>query len=218
MKEEEMDPNKMWWIEEKAKKTIEKLEAHDFKALYVKNRQGAVEEVLKHVTPQTRVGAAGSVTIRELGILDQIEARGNLIYDHWKPGLSKEKILEIRKSQMTSDLFLASVNAITLNGELVNIDGAGNRVNSTIFGPGKVILVAGYNKIVEDVQEAIKRVKNVAAPINAKRLNIDVPCAKVGKCVDCNSPNRICRVVVIHERRPSLTDILVILVGEELGF
>jgi hypothetical protein len=218
MKEEEMDPNKMWWIEEKAKKTIEKLEAHDFKALYVKNRQGAVEEVLKHVTPQTRVGAAGSVTIRELGILDQIEARGNLIYDHWKPGLSKEKILEIRKSQMTSDLFLASVNAITLNGELVNIDGAGNRVNSTIFGPGKVILVAGYNKIVEDVQEAIKRVKNVAAPINAKRLNIDVPCAKVGKCVDCNSPNRICRVVVIHERRPSLTDMLIILVGEELGF
>ena len=218
MKEEEMDPNKQWWVEERAKKTIEKLVAHDFKALYVKNRQGAVEEVLKHVTPQTRVGAAGSVTIRELGILDQIEARGNLIYDHWKPGLSKEKILEIRKSQMTSDLFLASVNAITLNGELVNIDGAGNRVNSTIFGPGKVILVAGYNKIVEDVQEAIKRVKNVAAPINAKRLNIDVPCAKVGKCVDCNSPNRICRVVVIHERRPSLTDMLIVLVGEELGF
>jgi hypothetical protein len=105
-----------------------------------------------------------------------------------------------------------------LNGELVNIDGSGNRVNSTVFGPGKVILVAGYNKIVGDVQEAIKRIRNVAAPINAKRLNVDVPCAKLAKCVDCNSPNRICRVVVIHERRPSLTDILIILVGEELGF
>ncbi len=213
-----MDPNKMWWIEERARKTVEKLEAHDFKALYVKSRQEAVEEIWKYITPKTRVGAAGSITIRELGILDQLEKQGNIVYDHWKPGLSKEKILEIRKSQITSDLFLGSINAITMNGELVNIDGAGNRVNSHIFGPGKVILVVGYNKIVEDVQEGIKRVKNVAAPINAKRLNIDVPCAKLGKCVDCNSPNRICRVVVIHERRPSLTDILVILVGEELGF
>jgi hypothetical protein len=213
-----MDPNKTWWIEERARKTVEKLEAHDFKALYVKSRQEAVEEIWKYITPKTRVGAAGSITIRELGILDQLEKQGNIVYDHWKPGLSKEKILEIRKSQMTSDLFLGSVNAITMNGEMVNIDGAGNRVNSHIFGPGKVILVVGYNKIVEDVQEGIKRVKNVAAPINAKRLNIDVPCAKLGKCVDCNSPNRICRVVVIHERRPSLTDILVILVGEELGF
>jgi hypothetical protein len=213
-----MDPNKTWWIEERARKTVEKLEAHDFKALYMKSRQEAVEEIWKYITPKTRVGAAGSITIRELGILDQLEKQGNIVYDHWKPGLSKEKILEIRKSQMTSDLFLGSVNAITMNGEMVNIDGAGNRVNSHIFGPGKVILVVGYNKIVEDVQEGIKRVKNVAAPINAKRLNIDVPCAKLGKCVDCNSPNRICRVVVIHERRPSLTDILVILVGEELGY
>ena len=213
-----MDPNKQWWIEEKAKKTIEKLVAHDFKALYAKNRQEAVEEIWKHVTPKQKIGVGGSVTIRELGILEQLEARGHTLYNHWKPGLSKENILEIRKSQMTSDLFLSSVNAVTMNGELVNIDGAGNRVNSTNFGPGKVILVAGYNKIVEDVQEAIKRIKNVAAPINAKRLNIDVPCAKLGKCVDCNSPNRICRVVVIHERRPSFTDMLIILVGEELGY
>ncbi|MGZ3568279.1 MAG: LUD domain-containing protein, partial [Thermodesulfobacteriota bacterium] len=86
------------------------------------------------------------------------------------------------------------------------------------FGPGKVVLVAGYNKIVDDVQEGIKRIKNVAAPLNARRLNIDVPCAKLGRCVDCNSPNRICRVIVIHERKPALTDILIILVGEELGF
>jgi hypothetical protein len=150
--------------------------------------------------------------------LERLEAQGHTIFDHWKPGLAKEKVLEIRRAQATSDLFLASVNAITLNGELINIDGFGNRVNATIFGPGKVILVAGYNKLVEDVQEGIKRIKDVAAPINAKRLNIDVPCAKVGKCVDCNSPNRICRVVVIHERRPSMTDMLIILVGEELGF
>ncbi len=213
-----MDPNKQWWIEERIKRAIDKLEAHHFKAVFVKSKVEAVEEILRHVVPHAKIGVGGSVSIRELGILDLLRTKGNSLYDHWPPGLSKEESLQIRKSQITSDLFLSSVNAITLNGELVNIDGIGNRVNSTNFGPGKVILVAGHNKIVEDVQEAIKRIKNIAAPINAKRLNIDVPCAKVGKCVDCNSPNRICRVIVIHERRPSLTDILIIIVGEELGF
>jgi len=213
-----MDPIKEWWMGEKARKAVEKLEAHDFKALFVKNREEAKAEILKYVSPGQRIGVGGSLTIRELGILEKLEKEGHVIYNHWKPGLSKEEALAIRKSQMTSDLFLGSVNAVTLNGEIVNIDGIGNRVNSTIFGPGKVILVAGYNKIAENVEEALKRIKNVAAPLNARRLNIDVPCARVGRCVDCNSPNRICRVVVIHERKPSLTDILVILVGEELGF
>jgi hypothetical protein len=213
-----MDPIKHWWVEEKAKKVVEKLESHDFKAVFVKDKKEAVAEILKYVDPKQKVGVGGSLTIRELGILEKLEAQGNVLYNHWKPGLSKEEILQIRKAQMTCDLFLGSVNALTLNGELVNIDGVGNRVNSSVFGPGKVILVAGFNKIVEDVPEAIKRIKNVSAPLNAKRLNIDVPCAKVGKCVDCNSPNRICRALVIHERRPTLTDILVIVVGEELGF
>ncbi|MGA2517137.1 MAG: lactate utilization protein [Thermodesulfobacteriota bacterium] len=213
-----MDPIKEWWIEEKAKKAVERLVAHDFKAIYVKTKEEAVQEIRKQITPKQRIGVGGSLTLRELGILEKLEAEGYTIYNHWKPGLSRERMLEIRKSQMTSDLFLSSVNAVTLNGELVNIDGIGNRVNSTVFGPGKVILVAGHNKIVDDVQEGIKRIKNVAAPLNARRLNIDVPCAKLGKCVDCNSPNRICRVIVIHERKPSLTDIFIILVGEELGF
>ena len=213
-----MDPNKQWWVEERAKRAVEKLVAHDFEAIYVPTKEEAVRELWKRFIPKQKIGVGGSVTIRGLGVLEKLEAQGYTIHDHWKPGLSRENGLEIRKIQMTSDLFLTSANAITLGGELVNIDGIGNRVNSMTFGPGKVILVAGYNKIVEDVQEGIKRIKNVASPLNARRLNIDVPCAKVGKCVDCNSPNRICRVLVIHERKPSWTDILIILVGEELGF
>jgi len=213
-----MDPNKAWMIEERCKKTVEKLKAHDFDAVFVKTKEEASAEIWKYVTPKSKIGVGGSLSVRELGILGQMEAEGNIVLDHWKPGLTKEEILGIRKSQMTCDLFLASTNAVTLNGELVNIDGAGNRVNASVFGPGKVILVVGYNKIAEDVQEGMKRIRNVAAPLNARRLNVDVPCAKVGKCVDCNSPNRICRVVVIHERKPLFTDMLVILVGEELGF
>lgn len=212
-----MDPTKEWWVEERAKKTIEKLEAHDFKAIYLRTREEATREIWKQITPGQKIGVGGSLTVRELGILEKLQKEGYTIYDHWKPGLSPEKTLEMRKSQMASDLFLSSFNAVTLNGELVNIDGIGNRVNATSFGPGRVVLVAGYNKIVDDVQKGIERIKNVAAPLNAKRLNIDVPCAKAGRCVDCNSPNRICRVIVIHERKPMLTDILIILVGEELG-
>ena len=213
-----MDPIKEWWVEEIAKRTIEKLQAHEFKALYVKTKEEATKEVWKYITPDTRVGAGGSVTIRELGILDQLKTRGNIVYDVWNTLLSQEASFQIRKNQITSDLFLSSVNAVTMNGELVNIDGMGNRVNATNFGPHKVILVAGYNKIVGDIQDAIKRIKNVAAPMNARRLNLDVPCAKLGKCVDCNSPNRICRIVVVHEWKPTWTDILVILVREELGY
>lgn len=213
-----MDSNKAWMIEERCKKTVEKLKAHDFDAVFVKTKEEASAEIWKYVTPKAKVGVGGSISVRELGILGQVEAKGNIVLDHWKPGLSKEEILGIRKAQPGCDLFLASVNAVTMNGELVNIDGVGNRVNASVFGPGKVILVTGCNKVVEDVQDAIKRIKNVAAPLNARRLGVDVPCAKVGKCVDCNSPNRICRVIVIHERRPSFTDVLVILVGEELGY
>ena len=213
-----MDSNKALWIEQRCQKTVEKLKVHDFDAIYLKTKGEAAQEILRYVTPDTKIGVGGSVTLRELGILDTLKSRGNTVYDHWTPGLSREESLELRKAEMTSDLFLSSSNAVTLQGELVNIDGFGNRVNAMTFGPGKVILVVGYNKIAGDVEEALKRVRNVATPPNSKRLNMDVPCAKLGFCVDCNSPHRVCRIVVIHERKPVATNMLVILVGEELGY
>jgi hypothetical protein len=214
-----MDAIKQTWLEERARKAVEKLEAHEFKAVYVKTKEDAVQGIWKYITPQTKIGVGGSVTIRSLGILEELKTEGNILYDHWAgPGLYTEESNRIRKSQLVSDLFLSSVNAVTLNGELINVDAVGNRVNSTVFGPGKVILVAGHNKIVEDVQEGLKRIKEFTGPINARRLKLDVPCTKLGRCVDCNSPKRICRVIVIHERKPLFTDILVILVGEELGY
>ena len=213
-----MDSIKEWWVEERVKKTIEKLEAHEFKAIYARNKEEAATEIWKYIGPETRVGVGGSITIRELGILEALKSKGNVVYDHWVPGLSKDQSLHIRRSQLTCDVFLCSVNAISMTGELVNIDGAGNRVSSTVFGPEKVILVVGYQKIANTLEEALKRARDVAASMNAKRLKADVPCVKLGKCVDCNSPDRVCRVVVIHERRPFNTDMLIILVGEELGY
>ncbi len=213
-----MDTNRTWLIEERCKKSVERLKAHEFDALYVKNKEEAAKQILQFVKSGITVGVGGSVTIRELGVIEQMKTMGATLLDHWVPGLTGEQSLEIRKAQMTSDLFLSSSNAVTMNGELVNIDGIGNRVNAISFGPKKVILVAGHNKIVGNVDDALKRVKNEATPPNAKRLNINVPCAKLGFCVDCNSPDRVCRAVVIHERKPRLSDVLVILVGEELGY
>lgn len=125
------------WVEERARRAIEKLKVHDFEALYVQNKEEVIKEIWKYIKPEARVGVGGSITIRELGILEQLEAKGNELYNHWTPGVSKKDSLAIRKSQMTSDVFLSSVNAITTNGELVNIDGTGNRINSITFGPGK---------------------------------------------------------------------------------
>jgi hypothetical protein len=213
-----MDEVRQWYYAARTEEAAKNLVKHGYEVVQVSDRSMARDEVLRRVPVNKTVGVAGSVTIRDIGVLPELVKRGHSIFDHWAPGVSREKSLEIRRSQMTSDVFLTSVNAITMNGELVNIDGSGNRVNSTNFGPEKVILVAGYNKIVEDVQEAIKRIKNVSAPLSARRLNVDVPCAKLGKCVDCNSPNRMCRILTIHERKPFWADILIILVGEELGY
>ncbi len=213
-----MDSNKAWWIEQRCKTAVDRLKKHEFEALYLKTREEAAQEILKWVTPETSIGIGGSVTIRELGIIDQLKSKAKTVYDHWVPGLSRGDSEAIRKAEMTSDVFLSSSNAITLDGELVNIDGIGNRVNAMNFGPKKVILVAGYNKIVRNVEEAIKRIKNEVSPQNQRRLNMNTPCTQTGWCVDCNSTNRGCRMIVIHERKPMWTDVLVMIVGEELGY
>ncbi len=213
-----MDSIRNWWIEERVTKTAEKLKARQYDALFVKTKEEASKEILNRTAPGATIGVGGSVTIHELGVLDTLIGRGHVVYDVWNLRLSPEESAAIRRKQMTCDVFLSSVNAITLDGKLVNIDGVGNRVNAIDFGPKKVILVAGYNKIVEDVETAIYRTKNVAAPMNARRLGLDLACTKAGRCVECSSPNRMCRIISIQEWKPTWTDILVILTGEELGF
>jgi len=205
-------------MEERIKKTIENLRAHAFPVEYCPGKQEAAQLVLQYIPADATVGVGGSVTIRELGLIDALTERGHTVYDHSAEGLSPQEVLATRIKQMTCDCFLCSVNAIAQTGELVSIDGVGNRINAMSFGPKKVIIVAGENKIAEDLPRALERVRNVAAPQNARRLGLALPCAKTGHCEDCNSPLRICRSILIMERRPHLTDITVVLVREELGY
>jgi len=212
------DNVKKWHAQARAEKSIKALEKNGFIALWVEDRNIAREEILKLIPESATVGVGGSMTIRETGVLQVLTQKGHTIYDHWVPGLSQEEILNIRLAQLTSDVFLTSTNALTLDGELVNTDGIGNRIGAMTFGPKKVIVVAGVNKIVADVHAAIRRIKEIAAAPAMKESNIPIPCVQTGICIDCDSPMRLCRATLILERRPMLTDMTVMIVGEELGF
>jgi len=203
-------------MEEKVKQTLRGLEKHGFKAVYAADVKEAAKMIIEAAEGCSSVGVGGSATVRSLGVLDELRSRGMDVFDHWAVD-NPSNALAVRKAQMTADLFLTGSNAVTTRGELVNMEGIGNRINGMTFGPGKVIVVAGINKIVENVDAGLERIRNVAAPARAKELGVKTPCVEKGKCTDCNVPERICRVTIIHERRPSLTDMTVMIVGEELG-
>ncbi len=182
---------------------------------FVATAEAAAKLVLDMVPLNAKVGVAGSVTVRQIGLVKQLRARGNKIIDITSP--SKFPPAELARRTLRSDILLSSSNAITLDGKLVNIDGIGNRVASMIFGPKKVILIISMNKLTRDVTEAIDRIKYIIAPYHAMIKGQKTPCAIDGLCTDCKSPERICNVTTIIEKRPSETDMAIVLVGEDLG-
>ena len=200
-------------------KVIESLKKNEMEAVYFPTAVEAREEILRRIPSGSRVGIGGSVTLREMGILEALEKRGDEVYDHWKEGLSKERRQEVGKKQQRSDFFLTSTNALTLDGKLINVDATGNRVSSMIFGPERVLVIAGVNKIVKNLNEGLARLKKVAAPRNCQRRKDPTPCARDLVCHNCDTPARLCRVTTILERRPwGIKEFAVILVGEELGY
>lgn len=208
-----------WKYEKKCLATIEALRKNGFTAQYFKDRNDATNYISEVVKTAHLIGLGGSMTIAELGLHEILINSGKEVLNHNLPGLNLEDKLNIMRNAILSDIYFSSTNAITIDGKLINIDATGNRVGSMLFGPKKVVIVAGRNKIVEgDVNIAIKRVKDWASPPNAKRLNFKTPCAETGFCADCNSPDRICRIVTIIERKPRLTDFEIILINEDLGF
>ncbi len=211
-------------MKQKIQRLIKKLSENNISTFYVRNRREAFEKVMSMIPEEAVVGFGDSLTLRQIGVLDAL-AKGNYTFlNPWRPGISIEENIRLKKRALTSDVFLTSTNALTLDGKIVNVDGHGNRVAAMLFGPDKVIIVAGINKIVEDLEEALKKIRNKIAPANVKRhpdFDPMPPCAITGVCSDCSSPWRICNKTVIIERqynnnkyRPIIT---VIIVGEELG-
>lgn len=213
-----MDANQIWYNETIGRQVVKALENNQFAAFYAESKGTAIARILKEIDAGATIGVGGSMTIDELGLDQTLAERGHTVYNHNRPGLEREESLALRRKELVSDVFLTSANAITMDGEIVNTDGSGNRVAAMIFGPKKAIVIAGINKIVRDAAAAKKRIEAIAAPINAKRLHRNTPCAKIGRCADCASPDRICSVTTVLHKKPLSIEMLVVIVGEELGY
>lgn len=194
--------------------TIRSLCKNNMPAELVKDRHAARQKALSMIGDDVVIGAGGSVTAEQCGIWGALRGRQGF-FDWMRPGISPEEKSELRRKSLLADVFVTGTNAITMDGKLYNCDFYGNRVAAMVFGPKKVIVVAGKNKIVKNIQEAKERMETVAAPLNSKRLGRHTPCVKAGYCTDCDSPERICCHTVIQERQMQKR-IHVIIVDEEL--
>jgi hypothetical protein len=214
-----MDKNRVIYRSQ-AEEIIENLKKRNMDGAYFEKAEQAVAAILSEVPDDILVGLGGSESIVESGLVDALRKKNVKLLDRYKEGITKEEVWRMRKEGLSADIFISSSNAVTLDGKIVNVDGIGNRVAAMIFGPDKVILLVGMNKIVKNVKEAVARIKNHVAPRNAKRVDIDTPCSKRGYCQDphCKPPHRICSQLVIIESSMLPDRIKLFLVGEELGY
>jgi L-lactate utilization protein LutB len=207
-----------WYHLTKMRKTKKALEKNGIEAFITKTPAEAKRKALSLIKKGASVGLGGSRTVAEIGLLDVLKRGRYTLFDQYSSSLSKAASMDLRKQGTHADYFVSGSNAVTEDGKLVNVDGVGNRLAGFCYGPGKVIVIAGRNKIVPDVHAAIDRVRNVAAPMNAKRLGLSTPCVKTGRCSDCDSAQRICSLTLIIEKQRIKGRMFVILVDEELGF
>jgi hypothetical protein len=203
-----------------AEEIIKNLNKRNMDGIYFEKTEQAVASILSEIPEGVLVGLGGSESIIESGLVDGLRKKNIRLLDRYKEGVNKEEVWEMRREGLSADIYILSSNAVTMDGKIVNMDGIGNRVAAMIFGPGKVILLVGMNKIVKTVEDAVTRIKNYVAPRNAIRVNIDTPCSKKGFCQEpyCTPPHRICSQLVILESSMFPDRIKLFLVGEELGY
>lgn len=217
-------------MDTKIQKVLENLKKNNMEAYYAKDKAEALETVKSLLNKGDTVSVGGSVTLNEIGALELLSNRDYNFLDRYKKGLTPEEIRKVFTDTFAADCYLCSSNAITENGELFNVDGNCNRIAALTFGPKSVIVVAGKNKIVPTLKDAVLRVKTVAAPKNCVRLGLNTYCAKNGECVSlkvgdkygmlkgCDSPDRICATAAVTSPQRNKGRIKVIIVDEELGY
>lgn len=212
-----------WLYEKQAETAVKNLRKNCFEAKYVKDAKTAFDEIMGRVSENDCIGLGDSMTLHEIGVVDALESGNYNFLNPWKKGITRPESLDLRRRALTSDIFLTGTNAVTLDGKIVSTDGLGNRVAGMIFGPLKVIVTVGANKIVANIDEAIGRVKKIAAPINAYKHDYDPPfrspCADTGFCSECRPPGRMCcKTVIIEGCSRDQERIFVLIVGESLGY
>lgn len=196
---------------------VKSFENRGFEAYYCSDKEAALAKALELIPETDVVAWGGSVSIAEIGLQDAVKKR-NPVIDR-DTAKSPEERIEIMRKALLCDTFLMSSNGVSEDGQLVNIDGNGNRCAALIYGPRQVVMIIGMNKICQDLDSAIKRARSVAAPINVQKFgNLPTPCAKFGKCMNCNMEESVCAQFVITRRCRPAKRIKIILVGENLGF
>ncbi len=209
-------------------KTIKALEANNMTAYYVPSAKDVVDKVAQLLHEGDTVSTGGSASLTEAGVIDHLKSGRYHYLDRYEEGLTAEQINTLFRRVFSADAYLCSANAVTTQGEIYNVDGNSNRVSAILFGPTSVIMVVGRNKLVNNLDEAVRRVKTIAAPANAARLDCGTYCAKTGECVSllkggemasgCTSDRRVCANFVVMGRQRVKGRVKVILVGEELGY
>lgn len=202
------------------------LEENNITVFYADNKN-EITDIVKRIVPKgALVSCGGSVTLTDSGVMDLLKSGYYQFLDRSAPGITSKEVEEVYRKTFSCDTFFTSANAVTLDGILYNVDGRSNRVAATCYGPREVVFIVGANKIVENLSAAVKRVKTVCAPLNARRLGIDTPCVKLGKCIaenggmgtGCKSDNRICINFVTTAFQRQKNRVKVILCKDNMGY
>lgn len=210
-----MDKNLQKVLETRALRTVENLRKNRMDAHYISTVDGLFAKLYELMPEGAVCASGGSVTLEETGVMGFLRSGRFKYLDRYAEGADVHQMFH---EALNADFYLMSSNAITENGELYNIDGNGNRLAALIYGPKKVIIIAGANKIVKDLDEAFVRLKTVACPANAMRLNKDLPCAITGACNDCKSPGRFCSSTVISQFQTLADRITVLILAQSYGY
>ena len=212
-----METAKNKFYAKRAQILIKNLKLRHFDACYCADREAALNKALEWIPEGVSVGWGGACSAQQIGLMDAIKKEGYLVYDRDTCTTLEERVKMMKKC-LTADVFLTGANAISLDGQMVNIDGNGNRVAAIVYGPDSIIVIAGMNKVVDTLEDAVHRARTIAAPMNQQRFSNQTPCQITGSCSDCNAPDCICNQILITRHCRPAGRIKFILVGEELGY
>lgn len=210
-----MDPKKVMYAK-RGQVLMQNLKKRHFEAYYCDDRTAALEKALELIPEGASVGWGGAMSAQQIGLMDALAERNVKLLDRSKAETPQERD-RLMKQCLTADVFLTGANALSLDGQMVNIDGNGNRVAAIVYGPDSVIVIAGMNKVTDTLESALTRARTVAAPMNKQRFDTPTPCAVTGACADCKSEACICNQILITRNCRPAGRIKFVLVGEELG-
>lgn len=212
-----MTEQKQKYFDKRAQVLIKNLRSRHFEAYYCANKEEALSKALELIPEGATVGWGGALSAQQIGLMDALNAGNYNAIDRDKATTPEEREQAMKKC-LLADVFVTGANALSLDGQMVNIDGNGNRVAAVVYGPDSVVVIAGMNKVVDTLEDAVTRARTVAAPMNKQRFALQTPCEVTGTCANCKSDGCICNQILITRNCKPAGRIKFVLVGEELGF